>query len=465
MPAVRASDQARIVAEAVNEIIRPKLNATVEFTMISFGDWSDRAIVALRAGEKIDIFFTPEWNGYMANITAGSLLALDDPNGPYGDLVNTYAPDTVRDLGDFIPANVVDGFLYAVATNKELCVPDGLMWNKTIADKYNINMDSIKTPEDLTPILEDFKTTEEYANGMYPLLNSGNDGAFSPFIQGFIQGMEPITMYNGEPGARDGVPVLTWDTPYQRERIQRVKGWYENGYMHPDSYLDTFTSDDYTNTGNFLVSTNYVLKGGQVKANELMGQSGNPDLVLYEVQTGPNFNYTTHAGGSMLGIPITSEDPVKAMLFINELHQNEELLNIMMWGIKGTHYDLDDRNMVIPREMNGWSDSHGGPWTLGNQFKQLLSHKEDPQKYEQMKDLTAKATSHESLGFRFRRAAFDAEFAAISNINRTYSRSMRCGVNTELFETFMSELHAAGLMRIYDDVLVQYAAWKAETYG
>jgi putative aldouronate transport system substrate-binding protein len=235
--------------------------------------------------------------------------------------------------------------------------------------------------------------------------------------------------------------------------------------MHPDSYLDSFSSDDYSLSGNFLVSTNYVLKGGQVKANELMGQSANPDLRLYEVQTGASINVTTHAGGSLLGIPITSENPVAAMKYINEMHQNPELLNLMQWGIKGRHYELDSRGMVIPKEMNGWSDSHGGPWTLGNQFKQLLAANEDPLKYEQMIALTAEAWPHESLGFRFDRADFDSEFAAIANINRTYSRSMRCGINTDQFETFMAELKGAGLDRVFEDVKRQYAAWKVETYG
>jgi putative aldouronate transport system substrate-binding protein len=300
---------------------------------------------------------------------------------------------------------------------------------------------------------------------MFPMLNSGNDGAFQPFMQGYIQGMEPITMYVGEPNAKDGVPVLTWEQPYTLERIERTKMWRENGYIHPDSYLETFNSDDYTNTGNFLVSTNYVLKGGQVKARELMGQSGNADLELYEVQTGPSINVTTHAGGSMLGIPITSENPVKAMQYINEMHQNTELLNMMMWGIEGIHYDLDSRGMVIPRDVNGWSDSHGGPWTLGNQFKQLLNYKEDPQKYQQMIDLTAEAWPHESLGFRFNRDDFDAEYAAISSVNRTYSRSIRCGVNTDQFEQFQSELKAAGVDRVFEAAKIQYAAWKAEKYG
>ena len=380
MYSTKASDQDKVVEEAINKIIGPKFNATVDFIMISGADWNEKAIVSLRAGEKIDIFWTPEWMQYMSNIQNGSLLKLNDPEAAYGDLLATYAPQTVIDLGDFIPANKVGGYNYAVPTNKELCVPGGLIWNETLVKKYDIDIASTDTPEELEKILEEFKGTEEYANGMYPLLSTGGWSAFDVFIQGFMSDMEPISMYIGEPNATDGEPVLVWDAQEQKDRIQIMKKWYDAKYLHPDSYLKSFSDIDYLNAGNFLVSTNFVLKGGQVKAQELMGQSGNDELRLVEVQTSASVNVTTHAGGSMLGIPVTSKDPARAMMYINEMHQNPELLN-MAWGVEGTHYDLDANGMVIPKNMNGWSDSHGGMWTLGNQFKQLLAANEDPQKY------------------------------------------------------------------------------------
>jgi putative aldouronate transport system substrate-binding protein len=456
------SDQATVVADAINKIIQPKFNATIEFVMITGGDWNDKAIPALRAGEKIDVFWTPEWMGYTKNIANESLLALDDPDGPYGDLINTYAPDTVTELGDFIPANRVNGFLYGVATHKELCVPSGWIWNKTLADKYNIDITKYTNVADLEPVLEEFKNTEEYANGAYPLLVTSMSATMLPqFVQGFLNEMSPITMYIGEPGARDGEPVLWYDTPEMKAYIELIGRYNKAGYIHPDANLTTFTNMDYLNAGNFLVSSDFVLKGGKVKANELMGQSGNPELVLDEFQNGPNVNVTTHAGGSMLGIPITSEDPARAMMFINEMHQNPELLNLMAWGVPGVHYDLVD-GFAEPKPKNGWSDSHGGMWTLGDQFKQLLAVGEDPDKYKQMQDLTDQAFAHESLGFRFDRGQYDAEYTAIYNIIQTYERSFACGVNVESYDQFRAELDAAGLQKVFSAVKENYAAWKAE---
>ena len=462
MYCTRASDQVTTIEGAINEIIQPLFNATIKFIMISGGDWDTKALVPLRAGEKIDIFWTPEWMHYMSNINNGSLMKLNDPSGPYGDLLATYAPQTIIDLGSFIPANQVGGYNYAVPTNKELCVPGGLLFNLDEVEKYGIDVSSFHDYADFEPYFEKYKADNP---GQYPLLCTGGWDWINPFIQGFLNNMDPICLRIGEPGARDGVPENKWLAPEQLERIDWMEKWYKAGYINPDSQLKSYSTIDEMNAGKFLVSFDIVLKGGQVKAKELEGQSGNPDLRLVEYQTSASVNVTTHAGGSMLGIPITSRDPARAMMYINQMHQNTTLLNTMAWGVQGVHYDLDSRGMVVPRAMNGWSDSHGGMWTLGNQFKQLLNANEDPEKYKQMQELTAEAWDHESLGFRFSQEGFENEYAAIYSITDSLQRGIQCGANTAALPDIIAQYEAAGVNTVLDAVKASYAEWKTQVYG
>lgn len=468
MYSTTASDQDKVVEEAINEYILPLINCTVDFVMVSGGDWDEKARVPLQAGEKIDIFWTPEWMHYMENISQGLLLPLDDPDGPYGDLLHTYAEETIENLGAFIPANVVNGHLYGIATKKELCVPYGLMWNADYVEKYGIDITTVETLADMEPYLQQF--IEDPANaGIYPLLTTGGVGCDSPFIQGFINNMEPISMRMGNPG-EEQQPESYWEAPEMKEICLLVEKYYKAGYIHPDSYLTTYSNIDYLNQGQFLVSTDFVLKGGQVKANELMGQSGNNNLHLVEYQVhknnssgNTNVNVTTHAGGSLLGIPITSGNPVGAMQYINLMHIDAKLLNMMAWGVEGVHYNLNENGMVVPVDNNGWSNAHGGMWTLGDQFKQLIAFNEDPLKYEQMLALTAEAWNHCSLGFRFDPANYSNEFAAIKTVTDSYSRSMRTGVRvTEDYDSFVQQLYDAGLQTVLDAATEQYNAWKAE---
>ncbi|MDR2514268.1 MAG: DUF3502 domain-containing protein [Christensenellaceae bacterium] len=457
---VKSSDQNEVVAKAINELIGPKFNATVEFTMITGADWDTKALVPLRAGEKIDIIFTSVSRGFMTTVANNVFLKLNDPDGPYGDLLAQYAPKTVEDLGVFISNNKVDGWNYTVPTQKELCVPGGLIWNADYVDKYGIDVATVDTYDEIAPYLAKFK---EEKPGNYPLLVTTGWSFISPFIQNFLDNMEPISMFIGEEGATNGEPALVWEQEQTHNHVAQMGKWFEMGYINPDAQLKSYSTNDEMYAGNFLVTFDQVLKGGQVKAKELMSSSGNPDLRLVEQQTSASIIVTSHLGGSMLAIPVSSKDPVRAMLYINEMHQNPELINLMAWGIEGTHYDLDDQGRAVQRKLNGWSDSHGGKWTIGNQFMQYVSNQEDLDKYEQMQALTDAAWNHESLGFRFKQNEYANEYSATYNVTDSMLRGVMSGVNAAGMQEMIDGYKAAGVYDvIYPAVKEKYAAWKAE---
>lgn len=456
MYSIKSSDQDKVVEAALNEIIGHKFNASVDFIMIAGGDWNDKAIVPLRAGEKIDIIFVSESRHHMANILNGNLLPLNDDNGPFGNLFDQYLSKTVEDLGWFITANVINGFNWAIPTNKELCVPGGLIWNEEYVEKYGVDITTVTTPEDLEPWLEKFKENED--SGVYPLLSTTGWSYCSPYAQ-TLSNMAPIGWRIGGEGV-DTNPENIWLSEELRNYCFKQEEFMKKGYIHPDAGLKSFLNTDYINSGQFFVTTDHILKGGQVKAKELMGSSGNPDLRLVEYQTTESFIITGHAAGSMLGIPSTSKDARRAALYINEMHQNEDLINLMAWGIEGTHYDLNESGYVLPRSMNGWSDSHGGMWTIGCQFKQKIAATEDPEKYNQMRDLTAIAWPHCSLGFRFDQTGYDNEYAAIYNANDQYERMLRSGTNvSEDYDKFLKALEDAGIDTVLAAVQEQWETW------
>jgi putative aldouronate transport system substrate-binding protein len=459
MTAVKSSDQNEVVEAAINQIIGPKFNASIKFIMITSGDWDTKALVPLRAGEKIDIIFTSVSRGFMTQVASDVFMKLNDPDGPYGDLLAQYAPKTVEDLGVFISNNKVDGWNYTVPTQKELCVPGGLIWNEDYVDKYGIDIQTTDSYEEIEPYLAKFK---EENPGKYPLLVTAGWSFISPFIQNFLDNMDPISMFIGEEGATDGEPVLIWEQEQTRKHAEQMGKWFKAGYVNPDAQLKSYSTNDEMYAGNFLLTFDQVLKGGQVKAKELMSSSGNLDLRLIEQQTSASIIVTSHLGGSMLAIPVSSKDPVRAMLYIDEMHQNRELINLMAWGVEGLHYDLDDQGRAVQRKLNGWSDSHGGKWTIGNQFMQYVSNQEDLDKYAQMQKLTDEAWNHESLGFRFKQTDYANEYSATYNVTDAMLRGVMSGVNSEGLEAMIQGYKDAGVYDvIYPAVKEAYATWKA----
>jgi putative aldouronate transport system substrate-binding protein len=461
---IKTSDQQELVEKAINEIIQPKFNATVDFVMITGADWSEKAIVPLRAGVKIDAFWTPEWQNLMENVNAGSLLPLDDASGKYGDLIHTYAPQTAEDLGPFYTGNIIRGNLYCVATIKETGVKTAFIWNKAYVDKYNIPIQDIKTLEQLEPVIYEFRKNEP---DVYPVFTIGN-GRFgdTPFLAP-VSNIDGIAMLKGEPNATDGELFSYWDRPETESYLATMRKWYKDGMLHPDSALSSYNEYDMLNSGQFLLES-HGHKGGQVKSQELMSQSGNPDLKLEEVivESSAGFNTTSYSAGAAYGIPVTSQDPARAMMFINEIYQNQAVLNLMTWGVEGVHYTLSGDGRAVPTEMNGWSDSHGGFWSIGPQFKQIIGISEDAKKYEQMKALCDSFTNHESLGFRMDPSGFENEYAALANVKSTYSRALLTGALDEAgYKEALTRMTAAGLPKVLEEAQKQYAAFKAAKFG
>ncbi|NLG25787.1 MAG: extracellular solute-binding protein, partial [Clostridiales bacterium] len=68
------TDQRPLVEQAINDYIGPILNAKVDFHIIGWGDWATKALTAIQAGEKIDIFFTADWQQYMRSVQQQTFL-------------------------------------------------------------------------------------------------------------------------------------------------------------------------------------------------------------------------------------------------------------------------------------------------------------------------------------------------------------------------------------------------------
>lgn len=78
------------VQEEMNKYLTDKINATVDITMIDWGDYSKRLPVITASGENYDIAFTSSWAfDYLPNATRGAFL-------PINDLLEKYGQDIIK---------------------------------------------------------------------------------------------------------------------------------------------------------------------------------------------------------------------------------------------------------------------------------------------------------------------------------------------------------------------------------
>jgi len=452
------------VEEAVNAYIEPLIGAKVSYHIIGWGDWNDKAINALQSGEKMDLIFTADWEGYGVEVAGGLLMPLDDLLDQYGQGIKDTLPET------FLDGVRVDGVLYGIPTNKELCVPEGFIINKTAANAIGWDVvpddPTIKTTADLEPWLAKYK---EMFPDKYPYLMDGQNGRWAdepwaPDWAGMSNNSVAMKMAKQENGEFDETVYSIFATPEQEEHIRLMYKWGQADYISPDAALTSFDYNGTFGRGDFLAFSQ-PLKGNGIKAAEMYAANATADFECVEITMQPKYVVTTHAGGSMFGIPVTSKNPEAAMKYLNLMHSDATLVNLMLFGAEGVNYTKVNDQQVELTDQN-WYGVHGGAWTVGNTKLQYVLTSEDPEKNAMLQSYADDAVATASLGFRFVKDNVAYQIAAVDAVVQEMANPMMCGQvdpddPAQGIEALKTALTDAGMDDILAEVNTQYQAWKA----
>ena len=449
------------VEEAINEYIEPLINAKVSFHIINWDDWTDQALKPLLDGEKIDLIFTADWRDYVQEITAGKLSPLDDQLEENGRGILDTLPET------FLEGVKYKGVIYGIPTNKELCVPTGLIVNKTAAALigWDPDKDPVTTTEELEPYLARYR---KKFPGRYPYLMENGRWSDEPWVPDWI-GIEgnavAMKMARNEDGGFDETIYNIYETPEQEEHIRLMYKWAQEGYIAPDA--PTYPYNRIFGTGDFLVFTQ-PLKGNNIKSVEMLAankDSDLPDFECTEIIMQPKYVVTTHAGGSMFAIPKSCKHKDAAMKYLNLMHSDATLVNLMLFGREGVNYTkVNDQQVELIEEAN-WYGLHGGAWTVGNTKLQYVLTSEDPEKNAMLQSFADDAVATASLGFRFIKDDVMDEVDAVSKVVREKWLPLMCGCvdpddPENGLEASRKALKDAGIDTIIEEVQNQYAIWK-----
>ena len=453
------------VEAAINEYVEPLIGAKVSIHIIGWDDWTTKAVTPLQSGEKIDLIFTADWREYSIEVNQGLLAPLDELVEEYGQGIKETLPQT------FLDGVKVNGVLYGIPTNKELCVPCGFVVNKAAAAEigWDVVADdpTITCTADLEPWLAAYK--EKYPD-KYPYLMDGGAGRWvdepwCPDWVGMPVNIVAMKMAPAEDGTFDETIYNILATPEQEEHIRLMYKWAQAGYIDPEAALTTFDYNSIFGRGDFLVYCQ-PLKGNGIKAAEINQQYGGGALDLVEITMQPKCVVTTHAGGSMFAIPEMSEYKVEAMKYLNLMHSDATLVNLMLFGVEGVNYEKVDDVTVQVNNDASWYGVHGGAWTVGNTKLQYVTVGEDPAKNELLQSYASDAVATASLGFRFDKGPVADEVTAVSNVVDEYVKALMCGQvdpddPAKGIAAANAALEEAGIGKIIEEVQNQYDAWKA----
>ena len=460
------------VEDAVNEIIRPKINAEVNIVELLWFDYNTQMTNRIGSGEKFDLCFTsPNINYYWTNIERQAFLPLDS-------LLEMYAPNILAQVPDYImgQATASDGKIYGVVNQQILPRTDAVL----IRDYDYLNQFLAQSEDykgyDYTNIYEyileqelhPYDILEEYVSWLKQnnLGEGGKMGALD--VTDNLQtryhwddlgtGMQVPGVVACEDSAEDGLVVFNqFETEEFKNDIQRKAGHYTSG-LSPN----TINSGDYgTDMSAYDVASLTTWKPNDIRTNE-DGKKGGA------LRLGNPYYYISYILGTMTAISSTSENPARVMKFLDLMWTDSDIMNLLCFGIEGEHYNYTGKDdcqiTMIP---NSGYDNATMTWAYATEFVEGLNYlsvyEENP--YKQSQQVNESAFASDVIGFNFDESNVSVEISQCKAIASTYLREFATGVHgnnvMEKYDEFIQQMKTAGMEKIIAEKQSQINEWLA----
>ncbi len=453
---IPADEDLDTVEEAINEITREKIGVEVTLKPISIADYSSKVSLALQGGEKIDIFQSlGDFNNCVATDMAYDITSL----------LGSCAPETKKLVGvDWLAACSSDGRVYGIPTYKPIALTPMVIYRQDIADELGIDMSTVNSVEDLTPILEQVKEAYPELTPLAPV-QTGQIGLHTCFedTDYLTDDMfSPIgVLMNGEMTVTD-----LYSTDEFKAMCDLARNWYNEGLVMKDSATTTSTAAECMSSGNYfgyIAAYSYPEKD---TAASLMAQCGGYELGAKMV--GDAYLSTSDVNSVSWMVASTTDVPEAAVKFLNLTYTDEAVINLLIYGIEGRDYIKNDDGTVSYPE---GEDSTTVPYTaqlscgtLGNFFEMYPMQGTDPASLDWELEQNKSAKTSSAMGFTFDSGNLKTQYTAVSNVISQYLPGLLCGSldpETEISK-FVGALNDAGYQDILSAKQEQLDAWSAE---
>lgn len=429
------------VEQAANEYLKDKLNVTLKLNILDAAQYTKKMTTMIAAGEEFDLAYC-----------AGGLFDYADyvRKGAFFDMaayVDEYMPNIREKMDpDFFATAYVDGKIGAVPTLKEISAQWGLIYRKDIAEKYGINMNEIKSLEELEPHLKKIKQNEpdmeypmEWDTTMSPL-------SLLPYVE--VAPACVVFLDNGVP--RDKVELLP-ETEEFKKLSETTRRFYNDGLVKPDALTAADAAERFKSGKAFAAI--YSLKPDAYKEKF-------PNIEYPIDQVGFTPNTMGKATSAMIAISGTSKNPYRVMRFLNLLYEDEYLSNLMVYGVEGVHYNLNSDGRVEQIENSGY-DLYSYQYTLGNIFLNYLRKDEQADKHDKLKQFSNEALPNIVNGFFPNNESYELEAVSTLGVKDEYKQQSIYGTldPKEVVPRYLSKLKEAGIEKQMQEVSKQYSEY------
>lgn len=445
----------QMIQDALNEQLREKINAEVTLVPLSLGTYDQQMNLMISGGEKLDLYIM--FGGDFSSSINQNKLAVVDPN-----LLAEYAPGVLDALGDYMDSVTVNGNVYGFPVNKDMATRRGVSLNRNLLDKHGLleEAEAIQNVDDLATLFEKMSSLEPDL-----VMTSSQDNGKSVMESGFAN-FDKMGDYYGvlmDCSSDDLILENLFETDWYAQTLDYIRDWYNRGWILSDGSINPDTGINLYKSGRLFSYLGDKKPGSYVDVENTTGIPTMDGILTTPISTNNTIN------GVVMAIPITCEDQVPVLKFLNLLYSDPEVLNILDWGIENVHYErVPDTNTLIryPDGVTSENDGYGlnQGWSFGNQ---LISYAWETvgtdDYYEEMQEFNESAVKSKAIGFIFDSTPVKSEVAALDGVLAEYRLGLENGEldPKEYLPKFQQALREAGIEKVIAEKQRQLDAWVA----
>ena len=438
------------IVEAINEITKKEINATINIEIIPLGEYTDKMSMKYIADEKWDICFSGLWNPYADAVGQGAFVELPM------SFLQTYAPESLEVLNPVaFEALTLDGKLYAMPIQQIYVRQSSIQFETDWAKELNFDWESVKTLEDLEPYFDLL-----LANGYTECLFSTGKGLMDN-LQSYLE--YDYLSTNLTPGVvnvydSNRKVYNQYESAEFRELAMLMKKWHDKGY-----FTDAAISGDQENPGfeedRHPVSFSSTNAPGddEISSRDFKTTVRRVSIGKPAVMTTTGINVTTMA------VSANCENPGRAMAFINLLNTNEELLNLICHGEEGVDWNWVDKEQKLI-EATEYACPGNYAFLVGNGFIEYYVDPAMVGAWKETAQINATAAGSSILGFTFNAEPVSGELANMNALIDEQVDRILTGMAGDVdaaIAKLNADLYAAGLEIVLDEMQAQVDAWAA----
>lgn len=454
------NDMQKVLDEANSKYFEPNLNTTVDIKFLNWSDYTTKYSLLLSGGEDVDLIYTAAWCYYNEEVSKGAFLELTpeflERNMPY-----TYAEQPQESWQQIAISNKV----YAVPKGKALFNSyNFVMVRQDLIDQYKLT------------VPKDWNSYKEYLyelvnlqkeTGVIPLkTNTNREQLLSVFLQN--QKIEAVAngynwnYYNNDsevaPKVEDIFYLYTSDV--YKDYCLEMAEMANRGVWSSDAINDSSDAQAYFENGT---SGSLVWNTTLYSSGKNLESSGNGTYGVYDLTPDTLRRRGSYADDA-IAITYSSKNPERAALVLDYMKSDVNLNRLLLGGIEGEHWKLDEAGNRITLDKvsdyvwNGWA------WAINRQDEPDETGIDERQVV--MDEQMVEKEYHPVVaGFTFDPSKVETEYTVIKSIISEYAHSFALGIygdQTEAtFEKFKATLESAGIDKVTQELISQYNAYIA----